>query len=535
MRSPVKFVAAVLLAIGAVSCSGRSSVSPSKKVHVHIDLGYGPRSSGLGLTTSVEPAFAGLGVGAAATQTSYGLNLGDDTVVEIPQGNIPLRATLVSWSTLGNQRVMYVSQASQVENITADTTEVTLTFANYVANEQVNVYGLVHKSDTVPAADALVSVQDPFSGAWLVAPASTALSVTNSHGAFGFSLPLAAFSAAGNITLRIVSGSDSRILLLPANPNGKPGVTLPYINLSGASENVKPTYTNPTDFDLDGTPNSVEIAAGTNPFSELSGQAGPAGPAGPTGAAGATGSAGASGATGPTGATGPQGPGLSVVQVKNAAGTVFPAVRGSIGGAGDFSGLLRFSDATLFPTDSMGNFNWYSYNSNAIPVSVPASSGSGKYYWSVSTTEPLVSVCANASGQASSGGGCGYLAGNSYPYNYEACYFDNSSCDGTCYLPFKPVASRLIPVSLCVSSGASGGGCSGYDIRKALGSEQLLAIASGAASPAYYKNFYSGASCYSTNTSSAGSAISLWAIPSSQSYAFPTGVSYPLGQLYLVE
>jgi hypothetical protein len=493
MRSIVTLLCLPLFAFSTACSDHRKEASPSK-VKIHINLGSGPQTETAGLLTEVAPAFAGVGVGDGESRASIALNLSGDTTLDVPRGeSVPFRATLVAWSTTDGKRVMYVSQATQNERIVDSTTEVTLVFGNYTPVEQVNVYGLVHESNSAPATSAEIYARDPFSGAWLVKPSGSALATSNEHGAFGFSVPLVSLLNAGNLTLRIKHASGTRDVALPANNNGKPGVTLPYINLSGASESVSPTFTNLTDFDADGTPNSAELLLGTDPFSELSGQAGAQGPQG------------AQGAQGTQGAQGPAGQNGTGVRLQNAAGNIFEI----LGGSSYF--LAKLSDGMYFPTNAAGTYNWHSY-SNSYPLR----------------------ICTNAAGETASGGGCGSLGGNSsHPYYYDACYFYGSDCSGTCYLPFKPIANRLFPV--CTASSASGGGCSTFDLRKALGTESLTAVASGASSPGYYKFFYDGSSCQPTNTSSAGNALNFWPLPSSQRYALPTGLSYPIGPLYLVE
>jgi hypothetical protein len=225
MCSFFRLVGATFLAANLLACSASHTEKRAQKVKVSVALPNEFQGLAQGLTTSVEPSFAGLGVGQTGAQTSYALNLSGETVVEVPQGAIPFRATLVSWSTLGNERVMYVSQASEVVNISSSTSEVVLSFGSYVPNEQVNVYGLVHASANVPAAGAQLSVQDPFSGAWLVASNAPSLATTTSSDVFGFSLPLNSFTSTGNLTLRVASGADVRVLSAPASANGKPGVT----------------------------------------------------------------------------------------------------------------------------------------------------------------------------------------------------------------------------------------------------------------------------------------------------------------------
>ncbi len=456
------------------ACSDNSTSSTPQTVKVAIRV-VNPEQAQSSLVTEVVPSFVGLGVGEGAARTSHSLNIYETTTVEVPVGTVLFRAKLVSALATNTTRVMYVSQASQTVSVTSATTEVTLGFEPYTAAEQVNVYGLVHTSNTVPAANTEVSVQDPASGAWLAAPGNTSLALTNSAGAFGFSLPLNAFLTNGNLTLRVVSGANTRVLTLPANTNGKPGVTLPYINLSGASEGVVPAFTNLTDFDNDGTPNAMEITAGTNPFSELSGQAGPQGPQGPAGGA---------------------------AKVRNAAGTEF-----SVLGSSSSELLLKFSDGVLFPysaTSSPGGYSWYGYSN---------------------TGRGVVSRCTNAAGVDFSSSNCGYAANNPWPYNWEACYFDNSACTGTCYVPFKPVANRIIPA--CIESSSGGTGC--VDFRKTTGQEALTT----SFVPTHYREFMSYSSC--SSISSGGGTATFWAIPTTQQYTFPAGVTYPLGTLYLVE
>jgi hypothetical protein len=270
----------------------------------------------------------------------------------------------------------------------------------------------------------------------------------------------------------VVSGANTRVLTLPANTNGKPGVTLPYINLSGASESVVPAFTNLTDFDNDGTPNAMEITAGTNPFSELSGQAGPEGPQGPAGGAGSS-------------------------KVRTAGGAEL-TVLWSYGS----SMILSSSDGMLFPYPGSSNI-WSAYSS-FYPLMIPR--------------------CTNAAGVDFSGN-CGNAAGNPWPYYYEACYFDNSACTGTCYVPFKPVAKRIVPA--CMESSSGGSGC--LDLRKTTGQEALTT----SFVPTHYREFMSYSSC--SSISSGGGTATFWAIPTTQQYTFPAGVTYPLGTLYLVE
>lgn len=491
MRSFFKWTMSLCLASVVAACSGRSVDNAPKKVRLKIELGGEANNSQLGFASTVEPSFVGLGVGPDGAQTSYTINLSGENIVEVATGDIPFKATLVSRSTLGDKRLMYVSKATQTVSVNSSTTEVTLVFADYVPTEQVNVYGLVHSSDSNPAANAQISVQDPFSGAWLVAPASAALTESNTHGAFGFSLPLSYFTSAGNIALRVVTPQGSRVLSIPANSNGKPGVTLSYINLTGASETVQPSFTNLTDFDNDGTSNSLEITLGTNPFSELSGQAGATGP------------------TGPVGPTGPAGASGSGTMVRNAAGAVFELLWGS-----NFQKILKLADGVVFPYSTSDGIWWYGYRDWA-PFSFKQ--------------------CTDAGG-TDLGMNCGTGTGNPYPYNWENCYFawDDNTCSGSCLLPFKPVNNRLLPVC-SVSASSGGGSCTVADIRKTTGAEVSTTFTVGVSSPGYYRGFSSYATCQPVSVSSGGGTATFWSVPTSQGYTFPAGVTFPLGTLYLVE
>ncbi len=470
MRSSAVLLGFAFSSLFFAACSQSETAPQTKLIQVKIELAQ-TSSRAHELITSVVPSFVGLGVGEGASRKSHQLSTTTSTTIEVPVGAIAFRSTLVSTLAEQTSRVMYVSQSSQTVNITPETTEITLSFSNYVPTEQVNVYGLIHESSAEPASNAQVSVQDPLSGAWLVAPGYNSLALTNEKGAFGFSLPLSKFLSQGSLTLRVVNGGVAKTLLLPVNANGKPGVTLPSINLTGSSESVVPTFTNLTDFDNDGTPNTVELSLGTNPFSELSGQAGPVGPAGPAG---------------------------SGVRLKTADGGIVSLFFG-----GGSSSLLKFSDGVIFPNGSSG-FEWSTYSMT--------------YPWKL----PL---CTNAAGTDFSTY-CGNAAGNSSPYYYNACYYNTTDCTGTCLVPFKPVANRLIPA--CVGASSGGGTCTTTDFRKTTGQET-----SATAAPNSYKEFYSSALC--TPVTSPSGTPTFWALPESQKYTFPAGITYPLGTLYLVE
>lgn len=250
-------------------CGPNKQDAVKTTVHVKVDVSN-LNAAQYGLT-GYEPVFVGLGVTRGSENKTFNLS-NSENIIEVTSGSLQFKAALVSFNhSQKTKAVLYYSTATVSQTVSKNDDVITLEFGPYVEVPMFNIYGLLHEDSVTPASNAAISVLEPYSGAKLVVPGSSQIATTNAKGVFSFAYFYNVPNQENKIKLEIDHKGNKvtkEFDLSRENPQGK---TLPYINLSGASADVKPNFLNLSDFDGDGVPNTAEFSLGTNPFSEISG------------------------------------------------------------------------------------------------------------------------------------------------------------------------------------------------------------------------------------------------------------------------
>ena len=291
---------AIAVASGLQGCTrteSKARVSAPRPARIKIEIA-GSKNQGLGLA-DVSPTFVGLSVaGSGSEPLRQTLQLGENFLEVLP-GEREFRAAVVSYRSDDTAPVFYYSIARAVVNVNQDTDTVELKFGNYSTVPARNVYGLVYENEQTPASDAEITAIEPFTGVPLAlegqSSATGSLARSNGQGAFGFRFLSQLPNVADVVQILVRKNGAEKKFSFPISDSTRPGVTLPFMNLDGQDKAVVPQFSNPDDFDLDGTPNYMEFASGTNPFSELSGARGDKGDKGDKGDTGIAGTNGNNG------------------------------------------------------------------------------------------------------------------------------------------------------------------------------------------------------------------------------------------------
>jgi hypothetical protein len=228
-------LALVTVAAGVVGCSGKTKGNnESKTVKIFIEKSSAKTSLRL---TDFSPAFAGLGIRSGATAVkSYSLQVGENTI-ELPLGTYSFASTLLAYDPADVSKVLYATNTT-TENITPDTTEITLTFPNAEVRPMRKMYGVLYEADNRPAQNTAFAITDPHSGAAVVLPGASEIGRTDSRGVYTFSYYYSTNTKPNNVHLKVMSPlSGEKVIVLNGDAEPQNGWTaLPFANLTGSTQ-----------------------------------------------------------------------------------------------------------------------------------------------------------------------------------------------------------------------------------------------------------------------------------------------------------